>query len=139
MPGVAATVMRSFPMLRINRALMGWLPRPKRYPCPPTGVTTQDPARYRALNVDDKAARVANFHTSTLHALRETVGASGHQHPSDLSPEHLMIRINSREVRSAASQYDWLEPGSLLSQKTAHPAFAKFWQMARPDSFAPAA
>ncbi|MCB1358416.1 MAG: FMN-binding glutamate synthase family protein [Maritimibacter sp.] len=105
----------------------------------PTGVTTQDPARYRALNVSDKAARVANFHASTLRALRETVGASGHGHPSDLSPQHLMIRINSREVRSAESQYDWLEPGSLLSKKTAHPAFAKFWAMARPDSFAPAA
>ena len=101
----------------------------------PTGVTTQDPARYRALNVADKAARVANFHASTLRALRETVGASGHNHPSDLSPQHLMIRINSREVRSAASQYDWLEPGSLLSMETAHPAFAKFWKMARPDSF----
>ncbi|HCQ66354.1 MAG TPA: FMN-binding glutamate synthase family protein [Rhodobacteraceae bacterium] len=101
----------------------------------PTGVTTQDPARYRALNVADKAARVANFHASTLRALRETVGASGHNHPSDLSPQHLMIRINSREVRSAASQYDWLEPGSLLSMKTAHPAFSKFWRMARPDSF----
>ena len=104
----------------------------------PTGVTTQDPARYRALNVADKSRRVANFHASTLRALKETVGASGHAHPSDLSPHHLMIRISSREVRSAASQYDWLEPGSLLSEKTAHPAFAKFWHMARPDSFAAA-
>ncbi len=101
----------------------------------PTGVTTQDPARYRALNVADKSRRVANFHASTMRALRETVGATGHGHPSDLSPHDLMMRINSREVRSAASQYDWLEPGSLLSQKTAHPAFAKFWHMARPDSF----
>ena len=101
----------------------------------PTGVTTQEPGRYRALNVADKSRRVANFHASTLRALKETVGASGQGHPSELSPHHLMIRINSREVRSAASQYPWLEPGSLLSKKTAHPAFAKFWQMARPDSF----
>ena len=102
----------------------------------PTGVTTQDPARYRALDVADKSRRVANFHACTIRALKETVGASGLAHPSDLSPHHLMMRISSREVRSAASQYEWLEPGALLAKKSAHPAFRKFWDMARPDSFA---
>ena len=53
-----------------------------------------------------------------------------------LRPYHLMIRINSREVRSAASQYGWLEPGGLLTGDITHPAFAKFWGMARPHTFA---
>ncbi|MZR14601.1 FMN-binding glutamate synthase family protein [Maritimibacter sp. DP07] len=104
----------------------------------PTGVTSQDPGRYRALDVDDKALRVQYFHDNTLKALGETIGACGLSHPGELQPDHLMIRINSREVRSARSQYDWVEPGELLDHNVSHPAFAKFWDMARTDSFAAA-
>ncbi|MFX8090373.1 glutamate synthase-related protein, partial [Acinetobacter baumannii] len=43
----------------------------------PTGVTTQDPQRQRALVVPDKAQRVANFHQNTLKALKELVEAAG--------------------------------------------------------------
>lgn len=102
----------------------------------PTGVTSQDPGRYRALVVKEKHKRVTNFHTNTRRALREVVEACGLTHPAEFTPHHLMIRISSREVRSAASQYDWLEPGTLVSGEVRHPAFAKFWDMARPDSFA---
>lgn len=102
----------------------------------PTGVTTQDPGRYRALVVGDKYKRVANFHKNTLHALKEAVESSGLSHPSEFTPHHLMIRVNSREVRSAASQYLWTEPGDLDKADIDHPAFAKYWHHARPDSFA---
>jgi glutamate synthase domain-containing protein 2 len=102
----------------------------------PTGVTTQDPGRYRALVVNDKYQRVAKFHANTMHALKEAVEASGLQHPRDLTPHHLMIRVNSREVRSAASQYLWLEPGGLLGGDVTHPAFAKYWDHAKAESFA---
>jgi hypothetical protein len=37
----------------------------------PTGVTTQDPVRQRALVVPDKAERVLSFHQNTLVALAE--------------------------------------------------------------------
>ena len=43
----------------------------------PTGVATQDKSRQRALVVDDKAARVAQFHESTLEALAELIAAAG--------------------------------------------------------------
>jgi glutamate synthase domain-containing protein 2 len=102
----------------------------------PTGVTTQDPKHYRALVVDDKYQRVAKFHANTMHTLKEAIEASGLQHPRDLTPHHLMIRVNSREVRSAASQYLWLEAGELLGADVTHPAFAKYWDHARADSFA---
>ena len=46
-----------------------------------------------------------------------------------------MIRINSREVRSAASQYDWLLENELLGDDIAHPAFNKFWGLAQTASF----
>ena len=105
----------------------------------PTGVTSQDPGRYRALAVSDKSERVANFQINTCHALKEIVEACGLDHPSEFTPHHLMIRINSREVRSAASQYEWLEPGTLLTGDVRHPAFTKFWELARPDTFGSAA
>lgn len=101
----------------------------------PTGVTSQDPGRYRALVVEEKHKRVTNFHSNTRRAVREVVEACGLGHPAEFTPHHLMIRINSREVRSAASQYDWLEPGVLRTGDVDHPAFAKFWNMARPDTF----
>src|ERR1700680_1692597 len=43
----------------------------------PTGVSTQDPTRNRALFVPDKLERVYNFHRSTLHALAELTAAAG--------------------------------------------------------------
>jgi len=101
----------------------------------PTGVTTQDPGRYKALVVKDKAVRVANFHKNTMTALREAVESSGLVHPTEFTPHHLMIRINSREARSAASQYLWLKAGDLETNDAVHPAFAKYWDRARPDSF----
>ena len=101
----------------------------------PTGVTTQDPGRYKALVIGEKYRRVANFHRNTLIALKEAVESSGLRNPQDFTPHHLMIRVNSREVRSAASQYLWLEPDSLLNGGVTHPAFAKYWTKARTDSF----
>ncbi len=103
----------------------------------PTGVTSQDPGRYRAIHVDAKYKRVADFHANTLRALKETVEACGLEHPCQFTPHHLMIRINSREVRSAASQYDWLETGQLLEDtQFSHPTFKKFWPNAMATSFA---
>jgi glutamate synthase domain-containing protein 2 len=102
----------------------------------PTGVTTQDPGRYKALVVEDKYRRVAQFHANTMQTLKEAVEASGLTHPRDLRPDHLMIRVNSREVRSAASQYPWLEPGVLMGGEAAHPAFRKYWAGAQASTFA---
>lgn len=102
----------------------------------PTGVTTQDPGRCKALVVEDKSTRVANFHRNTMIALREAVESSGLSHPTEFTPHHLMIRINSREARSAASQYLWLDSGDLETENVVHPAFAKYWGRAQSGSFA---
>lgn len=101
----------------------------------PTGVTSQDPKRYNALNVNDKYLRVSQFHGNTMDALKHTTEACGLTHPRQFTAHHLMIRINSREVRSAASQYEWVGENEILDASIEHPAFAKFWGMARTDSF----
>jgi glutamate synthase domain-containing protein 2 len=101
----------------------------------PTGVTTQDPVRQRALVVPDKAQRVANFHGSTLQALAELVAAAGLQHPSQISPRHILRRISPDEVRSMAELHDFLEPGQLLGAGPLPAVFARFWAASRPDRF----
>src|SRR5690606_31017151 len=103
----------------------------------PTGVATQDPARWRALDVEDKATRVFNFHQNTLRALRDMLGAAGLEHPSQLGPEHILRRVAPTEVRSLAALYRFLAPGELLDGVPEHAVFRAFWASARPDSFMP--
>ena len=104
----------------------------------PTGVTTQDPARQRALVVPDKAERVYNFHHQTLEALSELIAAAGLLHPSEVRPHHIVRRISVDEVRLLSNQLLFVSPGSLLAGRYEHPAHAAFWPVARSDSFAPA-
>jgi glutamate synthase domain-containing protein 2 len=105
----------------------------------PTGVTTQDATRQRALVVPDKATRVAEFHNSTLHALGELVAAAGLTHPNQLKPEHIIRRISSTEVTSLATLYKFLKPGELLEDTSSHRVFAYYWARARAESFSLAA
>jgi glutamate synthase domain-containing protein 2 len=102
----------------------------------PTGVTSQDPLRQRAIHVPDKAERAKNFHANTIHALAELVGAAGLQHPNEIRPHHLFQRVGSDAVLSFAEQYEWLAPGQLLSDPGSSKRFGAPWQMARADSFA---
>ncbi len=101
----------------------------------PTGVTTQDPRRMRALVVPDKSERVYQFHQSTLHALMELLAAAGLNHPSQLGPEHVIRRVSSTEVRSLAALHLWAKPGELLNTVPDLPVFKVFWAVARADTF----
>ncbi|NYZ63980.1 FMN-binding glutamate synthase family protein [Luteimonas deserti] len=105
----------------------------------PTGVATQDPARWRLLDVPDKADRVFHFQQNTLRGLRDMLGAAGLEHPMQLGPEHILRRVSPTEVRSLAALYRFLEPGELLRGVPEHAVFKTFWPVARADSFAPPA
>ena len=61
----------------------------------PTGVSTQDPVRQRALVVPDKAERVYNFHRATMEAVAELVAAAGLDHPTELSGAFLAARLGA--------------------------------------------
>nr|MBO1997044.1 hypothetical protein [Staphylococcus epidermidis] len=54
----------------------------------PTGVTTQDPVRQKALVVPDKATRAWPTTYNTMHALQELVQAAGLKHPKNHRPPH---------------------------------------------------
>jgi len=106
----------------------------------PTGVTTQDPLRQRALVVPDKADRVAHFHENTMKALAELIAAVGLHHPSELRPHHIVRRLSPNRVALASSLLEFLEPGALLAPKgSVHlpEVFDIYWPLARSDSFQP--
>src|SRR5437660_2992742 len=102
----------------------------------PTGVTTQDPSRARALVVPLKTERVYMYHHATLHALSELLAAAGLDHPHQLRPIHFSKRTSSTEVMSFAKLYPQLRPGELI-EGTQDPRFRDAWAMARTDSFQP--
>ncbi|MFN7183627.1 MAG: FMN-binding glutamate synthase family protein [Thermomonas haemolytica] len=104
----------------------------------PTGIATQDPGRWKHLDVPDKATRVYEFHRNTVSALRDLLCAAGLSHPDQLGPEHILRRVSPTEVRSLAALYRYLEPGDLLGGRVpGHAVFRDFWQQARSDAFMP--
>lgn len=104
----------------------------------PTGIATQDPSRWRTLDVADKASRVFAFHRNTVLALRDLLAAAGLTHPDQLGPEHILRRVSPVEVRSLAALYRFLEPGALRDGRVpAHAVFRDFWPHARSDTFQP--
>jgi glutamate synthase domain-containing protein 2 len=80
----------------------------------PTGVTTQDPARARALYVPDKANRVFNFQCATVASAAQIVASMGLSGFSELAPAMLNRRIEGQRTRTYAEIYDWLLPGELV-------------------------
>ncbi len=100
----------------------------------PTGVSTQDPTRQRALVVPDKAERIYNFHRATIESLAELVAAAGLDHPTQFSLAHFSRRVSQHEVKSFAELYPPLKPGELL-MGTADRRYATAWDMASAEEF----
>ncbi|MEU0213163.1 FMN-binding glutamate synthase family protein [Streptomyces canus] len=99
----------------------------------PTGVTTQDPRRARALDVRDKAPRVQRLQEATVASALQLMASMGVTDPADLRPHMLRRRIDPYTERSYEELYEWLEPGQLLAEPPA--AWAADWQVADPDRF----
>jgi glutamate synthase domain-containing protein 2 len=104
----------------------------------PTGVATQDPLRQQSLVVPDKTQRVFNFHSLTLHALRELVQAAGVMHPSDITAHHIVRRSADQKVKSLAQSILTQVPdGALLQQDLGSLPliYRQSWPLASPESF----
>jgi hypothetical protein len=100
-------------------------------------VATQDPLRQRALVVDDKAPRVANFHRNTLRAVAVLLGSAGLNHPDDVKPWHLHMRGENGQILRGSDFHPQLAHGALLAEEC-DPDLAREWRTARADSFDPA-
>ena len=102
----------------------------------PTGVTTQDPKRQLALVVTDKAERVRNFHAHTLEALQELMEASGLHSPKDITPHHIMRRVNETQVMHLSELIDTLPAGALLQDDLSQlPSAYQDWTRASAQHF----
>ncbi len=106
----------------------------------PTGVTTQDPVRQRALVVPDKAERVYRFHRHTLEALKELVQAAGLEHPRQITAAHIVRRVNDHEVKLLANLLPFVKPGELLAAERGecewpHNVFRLYWPLASAHGF----
>lgn len=96
----------------------------------PTGVATQDPLRYRQLNIEDKAQRVTKYHDATVHALLELVAAAGLTSPAQLSRQHIFHRLSANTVKTFAEIYPEIEPSCLLVDKTVPLGWQSCWHLA---------
>lgn len=96
----------------------------------PTGVATQNPVRSSALDVHDKAQRVANYQSSQVYHLKKMMAAAGITSIQDISAEDIFRRISHTEVKSLDEIYPVLEQGCLLYEETVPKSWQKYWRAA---------
>ena len=107
----------------------------------PTGVTTQNPLRQKALVVPNKAERVFNFHNETLKTLKALVEAAGLHHPGEIDAPHIIRRINKHEVRLLSFLLPEMPAGLLLTADHIDPSlnlprvFDLYWHRSQAQSF----
>jgi glutamate synthase domain-containing protein 2 len=96
----------------------------------PTGIATQDPARYKALNVNDKAKRVANYHASMIANLTELVAAAGLNNLDELRPWHINHRVSGTETKHYGELYPCITCRCLLADGDIPEAWRDDWNQA---------
>ncbi len=99
----------------------------------PTGVATQDKSRGKAVDVEEKHVRVANFHQHTLRSFMELCGAMGYDHPDKLLPTDIYRRFD-QGLMHFDDIYTPLEPGQLLGQHIPD-AYLSDWKAAVAEYF----
>ena len=101
----------------------------------PTGVATQNPRLYKALNINDKKERIYRFHKATTKSFAELVGAMGLKNPSELSPSRIIRRIDEQTVKSLDDVYQYTKSGELLSKDSIPERHQQHWQQAQANRF----
>jgi glutamate synthase domain-containing protein 2 len=101
----------------------------------PTGIATQDPARYKALNVEDKGKRVANFHHEMIRNLVELLSAMGLDNLQQLQPEHINRRVKGTEVNTYKQLYPFITDKCLLNNDTIPESWRHDWEVASAENW----
>ncbi len=96
----------------------------------PTGIATQNPIRYRALDVELKAARVANYHALMITNLMELSATAGVIDLDDLRPIHINHRIHGMNVKNYAELYPHISHGCLLADEDRPVNWKTDWALA---------
>ncbi|HIO97487.1 MAG TPA: FMN-binding glutamate synthase family protein, partial [Leucothrix sp.] len=96
----------------------------------PTGIATQNPERYQALDVSDKGERVAHYHSSMIHHLVDLLAVAGLKSTQDIQLHHIQRRVNGVEVKSYAEIYEQLGERCLLKAETLPKSWKLNWNLA---------
>ena len=99
----------------------------------PTGITTQNPSRNKALVVEDKSRRVANFHREMIENLVELLAVCGLNSLEELEPKHINQRVKGTVIKNYAELYPYITGRCLLSQADVPDDWQKDWEMASAD------
>jgi len=101
----------------------------------PTGIATQDPARYKALDIEDKSKRVANFHRAMIKNLMELLGAAGLHGLGELKPQHINRRVNGTQIANYAELYPLIDSCCLLGCDNLPEDWKSDWEKACAESW----
>lgn len=101
----------------------------------PTGVTTQDPARVKALVVKRKGPHVKNYHETTMKSFLDMMGAMGIDHPDNLRADMIYYRLTEGDSQNFAQVFHYIEPGHFLGNNDIHPFFADDWAASSAEAF----
>jgi len=101
----------------------------------PTGIATQDPARYKSLDIDAKGQRVSNFHSLTIASLTDLYGACGLKTLSELEPHHINRRVDSSTTASYDELYPAVTPLCLLSDEDVPEPWKGSWGKASAEKW----
>ena len=101
----------------------------------PVGVATQNPVRYKALDVNLKATRVANYHSETIENLMEIIAAAGLKSLEELRPWHINRRVGGTDVRNYAELYPQISNKGLLTDSNMPKEWKRNWDQAASKSW----
>ncbi len=101
----------------------------------PTGIATQNPRRYQALDVTDKGERVAKYHRSMIHHLVELLEVAGLESTEDIKPWHVNRRINASDIKNYSEIYEALDNDCLLDKKTIPKDWKQIWEQANAEKW----
>ena len=82
----------------------------------------------------DKTERVYRYQHATVAEAQRLIASMGLSGPEELSPHHLMRRVDHINSSSYAELYEWLSPDELLGDDASRP-WSTDWNRADPDSF----
>lgn len=101
----------------------------------PTGVATQDPARYKHLNIESKSKRVAEYHKRTIHAMLELVASAGLNGPDEVRAHHIMHRVDGPLVKTYAEIYPQIGESCLLKGCDIPQQWLQDWDLAKAENW----
>ncbi|MFW2439275.1 MAG: FMN-binding glutamate synthase family protein [Arenicellales bacterium] len=101
----------------------------------PTGIATQNPARFKALDIEQKSKRVANYHAAMIEHLVELIAVAGLESLDQLEPRHINRRVSGTIVKNYSELYPFIRYDSLLSESAMPAAWQAGWSQATAASW----